>query len=131
MNTEKLHFDNSKLDENGLASGTIERTSSGKYIKSVVYAIHPKISDDIGAELFVHEFNEVAIFETLIKIEREENLPRHKQTDISHNLNAEGDGEYTKERNLLHGYIRSDRLPTIDRAFTPEETDNFRRKSYS
>lgn len=124
MNTEKIYFDNATLEKPALAQGELERNNSGG-IESVVYSIHPKIADDIGAELFVHEFNEVAIFEALNQIVKGRPL-----SAISHNLNAESDGEYIEERNLLHEYIRSDRLPAIDKVFTIEETNEFRKRAY-
>lgn len=125
MNTEKLKFDNSELDDKALASGTVSRNERGQ-LTEIVYAIDSLIADDIGAELFVHEFNEVALYEAISKI-----LPHEPLVAISHNLNAEGDGEYTEERNLIkNGYIKSDRLPCVDKQFTPEETDALREKAH-
>lgn len=126
MNAEKLNFDNAKLDENALASGTILRDGFNNEISQITYSVHEKVADEIGAELFVHEFNEVAIYEVLNETEELNGKPL---ASIAHNLNAESDGEYVEERNLLHGYIRSDKLPKIDKAFSPEETDNFRAKA--
>jgi hypothetical protein len=130
MNTEKLKFNNSELDEKALASGTISRI--GSKITKIVYAIDGTIADDIGAELFVHEFNEVAIFETIIKVIAEhEKIPytNLEKTSLAHNLNAESDGEYVQDHYLLKEYVSSDRLPAIDYVFTPEETDAFRAKA--
>jgi len=122
MNTEKIYFDNAELDGTALASGTISRYDTK--ITKVIYSIDSIIADDIGAELFVHEFNEVAIYEVLNRI-----LPYESLSAISHNLNAESDNEYVEERNLLHGYVKSDRLPAIDKVFTQQETDDFRERA--
>lgn len=130
MNTEKLKFDNSELDETALASGTISREKDK--IIQVVYSIDGIIADDIGAELFVHEFNEVAIYETIIKVIAEHTkLPYTKleKTSLAHNLNAESNGEYVQDHYLLKEYVSSDRLPAIDKVWTPEETNDFRQKA--
>lgn len=136
MNTEILKFDNSELDNTALASGSISKDELGR-IREVVYAIDEKIANEVGAELFVHEFNEVALYEEILKIELKDHLwlgkivgTRSLRVGLSHNLNAEGDGEYTQERDLLKsGYITSDRLPAIDHVYTKEETDAIRMKA--
>lgn len=120
MNTEKLKFDNSELDDKALASGTVSRNERGQ-LTEIVYAIDGLIADDIGAELFVHEFNEVAIYESISAI-----LPNDPLVAIAHNLNAESDGEYTEEHYLLKHYVSSDRTPCIDYQFTEKETNFFR-----
>jgi hypothetical protein len=130
MNTSKakLKFDNSELSENGLASGSI--CGDG----TIIYAIDKSIADICGAELFSHEFNEVEVYQTIKKLMIQTVMETHKQfkssklpiTEISHNLNAESNSEYIKERYLLEKYIPSDRLPAIDHIWTPEETNEIR-----
>jgi hypothetical protein len=128
MDAEKIYFDNASLEKPSLAQGEIERKQSRRGVKSAVYSIHPRIADEIGAELFVHEFNEVAIFDALSEVRDIDSF--YHLADISHNLNVEGDNGYTEEKNLLHGYIRAEKLPCIDKVFTPEDTNRFRIQAY-
>lgn len=122
MDVEKIHFDKFEdSDKISLAYGYVGHDRA-------TYAIHPKVADKIGAELMVHEFNEVAILFALRKIDE---LKYRKLATLSHNLNAEGDGEYDGEPNLLHEYVQSDRTPIIDKVFTSKEIDELRDLAHS
>lgn len=126
MSKRMFKFDNSELSEKkgAMASASI----CGE---EVIFAMNPLVADECGAELYVHELNDVVIYQTIRKLMdktvKETYKPFKKWNlpiwAISHNLNAESNGEYSQERYLLHEYIECDKLSGIDHVWTIEETN--------
>ena len=130
----KIYFDNAELERPCLASGTITENEDG-ITCSVTYSMNPTIAKDIGAELMIHEFNESAIYEVLKGFNHGERRFYGTKgyvyvSDLAHNLNTESHDGYIEKKNFLHGYVRADKIPKIDKAFTSEDLNNFRKKAY-